>query len=89
MKIQTAHYTLRKGGAYDRFRMMLEALVERECEIHCLSITPIQVRHPHYHNHILFLPFKIKDGLVAKLMVLLLFPLYSLLIGWREKLTYM
>ncbi len=86
MKIQTAHYTLRKGGAYDRFRIMLEALVERECEIHCLSITPIQVRHPHYHNHILFLPFKIKDGLLAKLMVLLLFPLYSLLIGWREKI---
>jgi len=86
MRIQTTHYTLRKGGAYDRFRMMLEALAERQCEIHCLSMTPIQIKHPGYHNHILFLPFKIGDGLIAKLMVLLLFPFYSLLVGWREKI---
>ena len=86
MKIQTTHYTMRKGGAYDRFRMLLEALAERQCEIHCVSMSPIQVEHPRYHNHVLFLPFKMGDGLVTKLMVLLLFPFYSLLIGWREKI---
>jgi glycosyltransferase involved in cell wall biosynthesis len=82
----TAMYTMRKGGAYERFIMMLEALLERECEIHCLSITPVRVKHPRFHNHRLFLPFKMEDGLVAKLMVLLLFPLYSLFVGWREKI---
>lgn len=82
----TVMYTLRKGGAYDRFQMMVEAFLDRECHVHCLSLTPIQIKHPFYHNHILNLPFKIKGGLVAKLIVLLLFPIYSLLIGWREKI---
>jgi glycosyltransferase involved in cell wall biosynthesis len=86
MKIQTAHYTMRKGGAYDRFRMLLEALVERQCEIHCVSMSPIQVEHPRYHNHALFFPFKMGDGLVTKFMVVLLFPFYSLLIARREKI---
>lgn len=66
--------------------MMVEAFLDRECHVHCLSLTPIQIKHPFYHNHILNLPFKIKGGLVAKLIVLLLFPIYSLLIGWREKI---
>ena len=45
MKIMTAMYTMRRGGAYDRFIMMLEAFLERNCEMHCLSLTPIQINH--------------------------------------------
>jgi glycosyltransferase involved in cell wall biosynthesis len=85
MKIMTAMYTLKKGGAYDRFIMMVEAFRERKCEVHCLSLTPILVKHPYYHNHVVTLPFEIKNGLLVKIMVLLIFPLYSLLAGWREK----
>jgi glycosyltransferase involved in cell wall biosynthesis len=85
MRILTAMYTIRKGGAYDRFLMMLEAFLERKCEVHCLSLTSIQIQHPYYHNHVPSFPFGIRDGLVARLTVLFLFPLYSLLIGWREK----
>ena len=48
MKIMTAMYTMRRGGAYDRFLMMLEAFLERECAVHCLSLTPIQIEHPCY-----------------------------------------
>jgi glycosyltransferase involved in cell wall biosynthesis len=86
MKIITAMYTLRKGGAYDRFLTMLEAFLERECEVHCLSLTPIQIKHPCYHNHVVALPFGIKNGLFAKFLVLLIFPMYLLLAGWREKI---
>jgi glycosyltransferase involved in cell wall biosynthesis len=86
MKIMTAMYTLKKGGAYDRFIMMEEAFLERNCEVHCLSLTPIQIKHPYYHNHVTSFPFGIKGGWVARLTVLFLFPLYSLLIGWREKI---
>jgi len=82
----TAMYTLKKGGAYDRFLMMVEAFLERNCEVHCLSLTPIQIRHPHYHNHLTSFPFSMEGGLVAKLTVLFLFPLYSLLMSWREKI---
>ena len=32
MKIMTAMYTVRKGGSYDRFIMMLEAFLERDCD---------------------------------------------------------
>jgi glycosyltransferase involved in cell wall biosynthesis len=86
MKIITAMYTLKKGGAYDRFLMMLEAFLERNCEVHCLSLTPIQIKHPYYHNHVVALPFRIKNGLLVKLVVLVIFPMYLLLAGWREKI---
>jgi glycosyltransferase involved in cell wall biosynthesis len=86
MKIMTAMYTLRKGGAYDRFVMMVEAFLERKCEVHCLSLTPIPIKHPYYHNHVASFLFGMKGSLVARLTVLFLFPLFSLLIGWREKI---
>ena len=85
MKIMTMHYTIKRGGAYDRFRMMLEAMLERQCEIHCLSLTPISIEHPLYYNHVVAFPFRKKDGLMAKLATLLLFPVYGLLVGWRKK----
>ena len=53
MKVMTAMYTIRRGGAYDRFIMMLEAFLERNCEMHCLSLTPIQIKHSLFHNHML------------------------------------
>jgi glycosyltransferase involved in cell wall biosynthesis len=86
MKILTAMYTLRKGGSYDRFLMMLEAFLERGWEVHCLSLTPIHIKHLFYHNHVIVLPFRLRDGLTVKFIVLLLLPIYSLLIGWREKI---
>jgi glycosyltransferase involved in cell wall biosynthesis len=86
MKIITAMYTIRRGGAYERFLMMLGAFLDRECDVHCISLTPIQIKHPFYHNHVLNFPFKIKEGLLPKLLVLLLFPIYSFLIGYRERI---
>jgi glycosyltransferase involved in cell wall biosynthesis len=85
MKIMTSMYTLRKGGAYERFLMMLAALLEKGCEVHCLSLVPIPLKHPCYHNHPILFPFQGKNGWVAKSITLLLFPLYALLTGWREK----
>jgi len=87
MKIITAMYTLKKGGSYDRFKMMIEAFLEKQCEVHCLSLTPIQIKNPFYHNEVAGFPFKLGNGWVAKLIVLFLFPLYSLWIGWREKIN--
>lgn len=86
MKIMTAMYTLRRGGAYDRFLMMLEALLERDCEIHCLSLSPIQIQHALFHNHVMYFPFKEVDGLIARLVVLFVFPPWAIWIGWRKKI---
>ncbi len=86
MKILTAMYTIKRGGAYDRFLMMSEAFLERRCEVHCLSLTPIKMNHPCYYNHRVGLLFGTKGGWVAKFMVVFLFPFYSLLIGWRQKI---
>jgi glycosyltransferase involved in cell wall biosynthesis len=86
MKIMTAMYMLKKGGAYDRFIMMLEAFIERGCHVHCLSLTPIPIDHPLYSNHVVPFPFRIQNGFVAKTMVLLLFPVCLLVVGWREKI---
>jgi len=80
-------YTLKRGGAYDRFIMMVEAFLDRQCEVHCLSLTPIQIPHPGYHNHVISLPFRVGSGLITKSMVFILFPIYSLLIGWRERVN--
>ncbi len=85
MKIMTAMYTLKKGGAYDRFIMMLEAFLERGCRVHCLSLTPIPVDHPLYSNHVVPFPFQIRNGFLARGIVLLVFPFYLLFMGWREK----
>jgi glycosyltransferase involved in cell wall biosynthesis len=86
IKVLTMHYTVKRGGAYDRFKMMMEALLEGGCEVHCLSLTPIFIRHPFYHNHLPWVPCPMRNGFVSKLIVLVLFPFYSLLIGWREKI---
>jgi glycosyltransferase involved in cell wall biosynthesis len=86
MKILTAMYTLRRGGAYDRFLMMVDAFLDRQWEVHCLSLTPIKMEHPLYHNHRLNLSFGGRGGWVTKFMIVFLFPFYSLLIGWREKI---
>ena len=86
MKIMTAMYTLRKGGAYDRFIMMIEGFLERDCEIHCLSLTPIQIKHSLFHNHVMYFPFKTTDGLLARLLVLSVFPLWCVWIAWRNRI---
>jgi glycosyltransferase involved in cell wall biosynthesis len=85
MKIMTTMYTLRRGGAYDRFLMMLEAFLERDCEIHCLSLSPIQIKHPLFHNHVMYFPFEKVDGLIARLLLLSIFPPWAIWIGWRNK----
>jgi glycosyltransferase involved in cell wall biosynthesis len=85
MKIMTAMYTIRRGGAYDRFIMMLEAFVDRNCETHCLSLTPIPITNSYFHNHVMYLPLKSAHGLIAKLAVVFVFPLWSFWVAWREK----
>jgi len=86
MKIMTAMYTIRRGGAYDRFIMMLEAFLERNCETHCISLTPIPINHSYFHNHVMYLPIKKVEGFIAKLAVVCLFPLWSFWIAWRKKI---
>jgi glycosyltransferase involved in cell wall biosynthesis len=86
MKIMTAMYTMKRGGSYDRFIMMLEAFLERGCAVHCLSLTPIQVQNPCFYNHILFFPFRNKENSMAKLTVFFFFPLFSVWMGWRNKI---
>lgn len=82
----TAMYTMKRGGSYDRFIMMVEAFLERGCVVHCLSLTPILVQNPYFYNHILFYPFRNKESLIAKLTVFFFFPLWSLWIGWRNRI---
>jgi glycosyltransferase involved in cell wall biosynthesis len=86
MKIMTAMYTVRRGGAYDRFVMMLEAFLERDCEIHCLSLSPIQIEHSLFHNRVMYFPFKEVDSLIPRLVVLFIFPPWAIWIGWRNKI---
>ena len=86
MKVMTAMYTIRRGGAYDRFIMMLEAFLERNCETHCISLTPIPINHSYFHNHVMYLPLKKVEGFIAKLAVVCLFPLWSFWIAWRKKI---
>jgi glycosyltransferase involved in cell wall biosynthesis len=86
MKVMTAMYTIRRGGAYDRFIMMIEAFLERDCEIHCLSLTPIQIKHSLFHNHLMYFPFKKGNGLISRLIVLSIFPPWAIWIAWRNKI---
>jgi glycosyltransferase involved in cell wall biosynthesis len=85
MKVMTAMYTMKKGGAYDRFKMMIESFLEKQWEVHCLSLTPIQIDHSFFHNHIIYFPFKKADGFLAKLVVISLFPPWAIWIAWRYK----
>jgi glycosyltransferase involved in cell wall biosynthesis len=66
--------------------MMLEAFLERGCKVHCLSLTPIRVNHHGYQNHVLRIPTGLQETLVAKMVVLFLFPVYALWIGRQEKI---
>ena len=82
----TAMYTIRRGGAYDRFIMMLEAFLERNCGTQCLSLTPIPITNSYFHNHVMYLPLKSVHGLIAKLAVVFVLPLWSFWVAWREKI---
>jgi glycosyltransferase involved in cell wall biosynthesis len=86
MKVMTAMYISRKGGSYDRFKMMIESFLEKEWEVHCLSLAPITIEHSLYHNHMIYFPFKKVDGLIARLSVLLIFPVWAIWVGWRNKI---
>jgi len=86
MKILTAMYTLKRGGSYDRFKMMIDAFLEKEWEVHCLSLTPIRIEHSFFHNHVMYFPFKTGDGFIAKLLVLSMFPIWSVWVGWRNRI---
>ena len=86
MKVMTTMYTLRKGGSYDRFKMMLEAFLERSSEIYCLSLTPIQIKHSLFHNHVMYFPFRTTDGLLARFLVLSVFPLWCIWIAWKNRI---
>jgi len=86
MKIMTAMYTIRRGGSYDRFIMMVEAFLERKCETHCLSLTSIPITHSYFHNHVMPLPMKTPEGILVKLAVLFLFPIWSFWIAWKKKI---
>jgi glycosyltransferase involved in cell wall biosynthesis len=86
MKIITTMYTLRRGGAYDRFIMMLEAFLERDCEIHCLSLTPIRIKHSLFRNHVMYFPFKKVDAWIAGFVVFSVFPLWTIWIACRNKI---
>ena len=82
----TAMYTLRRGGSYNRFKMMIDAFLEKEWEVHCLSLTPIKNGHSLFHNHVMYFPFKTVDSFFARLAVLSIFPLWSFWVGWRNKI---
>ena len=86
MKIMTTIYTIKRGGYYDRFIMMVEAFLERGWEVHCLSLSPVKLNHPYFHNHIIYFPFKKINGLISKLAVLFIFPLGVIKIGLKEKI---
>lgn len=86
MKMMTAMYTIRRGGAYDRFIMMVEAFLERGWEVHCLSLTPIPIKHSFFYNHRMYFPFKKADGMMAKLSVLFIFPVWAVWVGWRNRI---
>jgi len=78
-------YTMKRGGSYERFLMMIESFLEKGWEVHCLSLTPIQIEYSLFHNHIIYFPFKKKDGFLAKLVVISLFPLWAIWTAWRYK----
>ena len=82
----TAMYTMRKGGSYDRFKMMIKSFLEKQWEVHCLSLTPIKIDHPLFHNHVIHFPSRTVDGFIARFVVLFMFPLWSFWVVWRKKI---
>lgn len=85
MKVMTVMYTLKRGGAYDRFKMMVETFLEREWEVHCLSLTPIRFDHPLYYNHVLSPPIGAGSGVAMRFFTLSVLPFYSLWVSWRRR----
>jgi glycosyltransferase involved in cell wall biosynthesis len=79
-------YTMRRGGAYDRFRLMIEAFLERGCQVHCISLTPILMNQHSFYNHVIRAPFGGKKNLASKLWVIFLFPWHALFLTWRKKI---
>jgi len=65
---------------------MLEAFLERDCEIHCLSLTPIQIKHSLFRNHLIYFPFKKVDGWIARFVVFSVFPLWAIWISRRNRI---
>jgi len=86
MKVMTAMYTLKEGGSYERFKMMIKTFIERHWEVHCLSLTPIPIKHNYFHNHVIHFPFRDKTSRVAKFIVFMTFPIWSIWIAWIYKI---
>jgi len=79
------HVHIEKRGSLRPVCMMVEAFLEKGWEVHCLSLTPIGINHPLYHNHVTAGPFKTARGWMIQGTVLFFFPLRLVLLGWKEK----
>lgn len=86
MKVMTAMYTMRRGGAYDRFLKMLNALLERGVEVHCLSVSSVPVDHPLFHLHRVLSWNERHEGFLVKGLVFLLFPWWAAFIARRQRI---
>ncbi|MFQ5638471.1 MAG: glycosyltransferase family 4 protein [bacterium] len=85
-KILSIYYKHKPGGLCKRLYMMFDALVEDGAEVHYIAAEPYPISHPKIVPHLLWVPFKNKDGIFFWVYFFCITPFYTLFIARRIKI---
>ena len=62
-KILTIYYKFKPDGFCKRFRLMIEAYLDKGCEVHYIAVEPYPIEHENLIPHIMPTPMKSRESL--------------------------
>jgi len=84
-KILSVYYRHKPGGLCRRLYMMFDALLAEGAEIHYIAVEKYPISHARIVPHILWSPFKKKEGVLFWFYFVGVMPFYCFIIGRREQ----
>ncbi|VAX26907.1 hypothetical protein MNBD_NITROSPIRAE01-840 [hydrothermal vent metagenome] len=86
-KILSIYFRHKPGGLCKRLYMMFDALVSAGAEVHYIAVEPYPISsHIRIVPHLLWTPFKKKEGLLFWLYFVSIAPFYLFVVGRRENI---
>lgn len=83
--ILTAYYKFKPDGFCKRFRLMIEAYLDRGCKVHYIAVEPYPIEHENLISHILPTPMKSRESLAFWSYFFAIVPWYLLWVSIRHR----
>ena len=87
-RVITSYYRPKPGGFCKRLFRAINALLERGCEVHYLSVVAFPINHPSCVHHKFPWPERYTDTLIFWAIFHALTPVFLLYLGFKLKITH-